>query len=621
MNLNEEYLEGQDTEVTDENTSVTLTLKNEKDEAEVSQDMDSSAAAIENVDEAEQLQGMDSSAAAIENIDETEQPQNIDSSAIDDIAEENNDCDVVEQAEATEEYIDCNEVNRESDSAEGKMDADANLSPKEYMEKHYSIAYSATKEYFKNVFQEKDPIVNDKELKPDSLGMSKLFAHMSLDWLRFDTVVKSWRIYNGFRWVLCPVEKVKLIIMDFSETLYEYIDSVRNFELRKKYEKIQNCCRDDIFRRNLYQNLMSELMSNIYEFDQDPNLFNVLNGTLNLKTMKLSEHNPNDFITKLAPVFYNPNAGYKCVLGIIKRLFCYNEELVDYLARTLGYALLGKANEECVIVLETPVRSGKGTLFTMVRRSAGDYVVNSSTSAFASINKTGVGAPREDILRLRSSRVVLIDEPDKDFCLNGSLIKLITGQDVICVRGVFAKHTIEFTLKGVLFIATNFPIRADDDLVFKSNRVKLLKGGKTIPEDKRNPNLKEIVTSPYMASQMLNFMLYGLKRYQEFRLTMGTSMKTQLDQLAKKSYIQNNSILAFRKEALTKKQNEEITIKDLYAKYQQWCGKYQVRPCEYKQFLGEMRSNYYIKNKRLKGVTDMNAAHYPTLVGYCCSDS
>lgn len=70
------------------------------------------------------------------------------------------------------------------------------------------------------MFQEKDPIVNDKELKPDSLGMSKLFAHMSLDWLRFDTVVKSWRIYNGFRWVLCPVEKVKLIIMDFSETLY-----------------------------------------------------------------------------------------------------------------------------------------------------------------------------------------------------------------------------------------------------------------------------------------------------------------------------------------------------------------------------------------------------------------
>ena len=108
MNLNEEYLEGQDTEVTDENTSVTLILKNEKDEAE--------------------------------------QPQGKDSSAIDDITEENNDCNVVEQAEATEEYIDCNEANRESDSAEGKMDADANLSPKEYMKNHYSTAYSETKE-------------------------------------------------------------------------------------------------------------------------------------------------------------------------------------------------------------------------------------------------------------------------------------------------------------------------------------------------------------------------------------------------------------------------------------------------------------------------------------------
>lgn len=74
--------------------------------------------------------------------------------------------------------------------------------------------------------------------------------------------------------------------------------------------------------------------------------------------------------------------------------------------------------------------------------------------------------------------------------------------------------------------------------------------------------------------------------------------------MAKRSYIQNNSILVFGKEALTKKKNEEITIKDLYAKYQQWCGKYQVGPYEYKQFLGEMRSNYSIKNKRLKGVTE-----------------
>lgn len=122
----------------------------------------------------------------------------------------------------------------------------------------------------------------------------------------------------------------------------------------------------------------------------------------------------------------------------------------------------------------------------------------------------------------------MIDEPDKDFCLDGSLIKSITGQDVICVRGLYDKNSVEFTLKGVLFIATNFPIRADDDLVFKSNRVKLLKGGKTIPEDKRNPNLKEIVTGPSRASQMLNFMLYGLKRYQESHLTMGTSMKMQL---------------------------------------------------------------------------------------------
>ena len=45
------------------------------------------------------------------------------------------------------------------------------------------------------------------------------------------------------------------------------------------------------------------------DIDADPWLFNCANGTLDLRTMELREHNPDDRITKIARAAYTPNAG------------------------------------------------------------------------------------------------------------------------------------------------------------------------------------------------------------------------------------------------------------------------------------------------------------------------
>jgi len=43
-------------------------------------------------------------------------------------------------------------------------------------------------------------------------------------------------------------------------------------------------------------------------FDRDAWLFNCANGTIELKTGKLREHQREDFITKISPVTYDPEA-------------------------------------------------------------------------------------------------------------------------------------------------------------------------------------------------------------------------------------------------------------------------------------------------------------------------
>ncbi len=44
------------------------------------------------------------------------------------------------------------------------------------------------------------------------------------------------------------------------------------------------------------------------EFDTDRYLFNCNNGTLDLRTMQFRDHTPEDRLTKIAPVKYDPNA-------------------------------------------------------------------------------------------------------------------------------------------------------------------------------------------------------------------------------------------------------------------------------------------------------------------------
>ena len=56
----------------------------------------------------------------------------------------------------------------------------------------------------------------------------------------------------------------------------------------------------------------AEVVARVGDFDADPMLFNVLNGTLDLRTGDLHEHRREDLIMKIAPVEHDP--GVTCAV-------------------------------------------------------------------------------------------------------------------------------------------------------------------------------------------------------------------------------------------------------------------------------------------------------------------
>jgi len=78
----------------------------------------------------------------------------------------------------------------------------------------------------------------------------------------------------------------------------------------------------------------------VEEFDADPYLLNVQNGTIDLRTGKLQDHSPADRITKLAPVEYDTAAKAPRFQKFLKQTLP-DEELIRFVKRFLGYSLTG----------------------------------------------------------------------------------------------------------------------------------------------------------------------------------------------------------------------------------------------------------------------------------------
>jgi hypothetical protein len=77
------------------------------------------------------------------------------------------------------------------------------------------------------------------------------------------------------------------------------------------------------------------------QFDRDPWLLNVQNGTLDLRTGQLRAHSREDLITKLVPVAYDERAGCPTFERFLDDVFASHESLIRFIQRAVGYSLTG----------------------------------------------------------------------------------------------------------------------------------------------------------------------------------------------------------------------------------------------------------------------------------------
>jgi len=199
--------------------------------------------------------------------------------------------------------------------------------------------------------------------------------------------------------------------------------------------------------------------------DDKPLLLNVANGTLDLETLTLKDHDPADLLTQVTRAAYDPDAESPLWTQFLDTALP-DIEVRQYLQRVVGYSLLGEVRHHIFPLLIGEGGRGKGTFYETVMWALGDYsapfdsaLLIASKSDFKNAN-----APAPAILGLKGKRLVFTSETDDGARLNTSKMKFYTGGDTLIARGLHAKANTVFDPSHTMFMITNFePLLSSDD--------------------------------------------------------------------------------------------------------------------------------------------------------------
>ena len=305
------------------------------------------------------------------------------------------------------------------------------------------------------------------------------------------------------------------------------------------------------------------------EMDSDPWLFNAFNGTVDLRTGDLQAHGPQDLITKLAPVQYDPEARNGLWDDFLKRVLP-TLEVRDFVQRVGGYSLTGLTTEEKLFFLWGPTATGKSTLLRAICAAMGDYAATADFSTFLQRDHRG---PSNDIARLAGKRLVVSIEVDQGSRFAEGLVQQLTGGDVVTARFMYGEF-FEFIPQFKLWLAANDrpSVRDDNDAIWR--RILQVHFSVQIPEEDRDDDIKAALSDLDVAGPaVLAWLVQGCLQWQQYGLQVPGEV-----QATTQDYRREMDPLAdFLEESCILFSEARVRNPDLWTAYLAWCQENHVR--------------------------------------------
>lgn len=359
------------------------------------------------------------------------------------------------------------------------------------------------------------------------------------------------------------------ILTDKSEQFYVYVDNVWEQQSKSLIKKMANqFYTDDNYKDKTINDVVNRIKSDKYM--ANPPWNNIENmeialkdGILNILTGKIRSHSPNDYLDRIIPIEYDPNAEcplwLKCLEDWLPSPRKDSEKIA--IQEFFGYILMSKAKYKKALLLYGDSDTGKSQICAVARELAG------GEKFICSILPSNMGDPRQ-IANIKGKTLNLYpDMPKNQLIDDGGFKMLVSTGEPVTLDQKNVKQEIYTPSAKHMFSCNNLPsINDRTKAVFR--RLLLIHFDRSIPLEDQDSNLDEKLLLEL--SGILNWAIEGARRLykSDGKWTIPEASKKLLDEYQK----DNNPLYEFIEESrLVKKSDGALSeISSIVKLFNSW---------------------------------------------------
>lgn len=408
------------------------------------------------------------------------------------------------------------------------------------------------------------------------LGNAQRFCDMYKGRILHNPKLKSWVYWDGRRWVIderkthvgLAQNVYKQVTTEIAtiETLLSQVprESTEANLLEGRLKRAQKNCFNLKNAPTIYRMLdmaIPHLIVLMEDLDQDPWKLNVANGTLDLRTKSLHDHQPGDRITRLAPVRFDPKAEAPRWLRFLDEIFP-DKSVIPFLQKFCGYSLTGLTREHIFFIFCGDGRNGKSVFLDAMDAMMGDYSMYTDPEVFT--GKSGLA--KNEMHRLVGARLVRTSETKKGKKLDESIVKQISGEKAIVVKKLFV-DTFEAQPKFKVAMSTNHRPHIDgtDEAIWE--RLFLIPFPRYFQPEEREQDLDLVLLQEL--SGILNWCLDGLDAYRREGLI--TDVPESVRTARRRYREEEDTLLEFIENRCAFGPEYATIWADIWGAYLSWC--------------------------------------------------
>lgn len=411
-------------------------------------------------------------------------------------------------------------------------------------------------------------VSEELEITQTDRGNAERFARIFDGKIKYCKEIRqNWLIWNGKYWESSYEEvirdKADKVVQELLFDASQKTDKSERAELINSAKKLQSS--QGI--RNMLYIAESLMFIRLKDLNNDEGIINFNNGTLDMNSMNLTDHNSKQLFTRMIDHAYKPDATCPLWLNFIRFIADNDEETIKWIQKALGWTLAGRSDGRILPFLYGEGGNGKSTFKEVLLKIFGEYAKTIPVETVLSRKFTAdAESPTAFLRSLAGARLVFTSEMPKGRSLNTEKVKDLTGGDTLVARAPHEVTPFMFNPTYVMWVYGNDKPKVPDNSEGMWDRVKLIPFTKRIPDKEKRPMTEVIGWFMNEAEGIISWMVDGYR----FALEEGLEPSERIAQASEEYRKDEDMLQRFIDEEMIITPTAQIRKKDFRQFYLNW---------------------------------------------------